>query len=70
VVPGIGPDKFGTNDHNLVSLANGDLIFSTGAFSKKHVDPFPKPGWFDYTYRGEFGPGARTVLLTWRSTDH
>jgi hypothetical protein len=59
--------KFGSADHDLVSLANGDLLLVVGAWSKA---PLPvKPAWFDVTYRGEFGPGARSALLIWRSTD-
>lgn len=58
---------FGTNDHDLVSLSNGDVLYITGAFSRMPLTP--KPAWFDTAYRGNFGPGARTVVLTWRSTD-
>ena len=65
--------KFGSNDHDLVSLANGDLLLVVGAWSKA---PLPvKPAWFDVTYRRwfdehgqphDFGPGARSALLIWR----
>ncbi len=58
---------FLTNDHDLVSLSNGDVLYLTGAGSKAPLSP--KPAWFDVTYRNSFGPGARSVLLTWRSTD-
>jgi len=56
---------FSTNDHDLVSLSNGDVLYLTGAFSRAYV----KTPWFSSTFRGSFGPGARSVLLTWRSTD-
>ena len=56
-----------TNDHDLVSLGNGDVLYLTGAASWAPL--VPKPDWFDVTYRGAYGPGARSVLLTWRSTD-
>lgn len=65
--PGPADRRFGTNDHDLVSLRNGDVLFITGAFSRTALDP--EPGWFDDTNRGDFGPGARYVVLTWRSTD-
>lgn len=58
---------FGTNDHDLISLSNGDILYMTGAFSKKPLSP--KPGWFDFTFRGTFGPGARSVVLVWKSVD-
>jgi hypothetical protein len=65
------PDKdnyaFGTNDHDLVSLPNGDVLYMAGAFSKTAVTP--EPTWWKTAYRGNFGPGARTLLLVWRSTD-
>jgi hypothetical protein len=54
-----------TNDHDLVSLNNGDVLYLTGAASRSNVDV----PWFEMTFRGAFGPGARSVLLTWRSTD-
>jgi hypothetical protein len=70
-LPGTGstpdPYRFGTNDHDLVSLSNGDVLYITGAFSRRQVTP--KPDWFDGTYRGDFGPGARYVILVFRSTD-
>jgi hypothetical protein len=65
------PDKddyqFGTNDHDLVSLPNGDVLYMSGAFSKTKVAP--EPAWWKSAYRWSFGPGARSVLLVWRSTD-
>lgn len=58
---------WGTSDHDLVSLSNGDVLYLTGAFSRAKLDP--KPAWFDSAYRLTFGPGARSILATWRSTD-
>lgn len=61
--------KFGSNDHDLISLANGDLLLVVGGWSKVPIPVKKKPAWFDVTYRGDFGPGARSALLIWRSTD-
>lgn len=66
-VPNATNYAFGTNDHDLVVLNNGDVLYATGAFSRMPLTP--KPAWFDVTYRGAFGPGARSVVLVWRSTD-
>lgn len=95
---------FGTNDHDLLTLSNGDVLYLTGAFSRVslanrlgaaisqsggdgEISAKKNPGWFDYTFRDgacskldaagnpdctqtfSFGPGARSVLLVWRSTD-
>jgi hypothetical protein len=59
-------------DHDLLALANGDVLLVDATMSK--VPLFPRPAWFEYAYRdlgnnNLFGPGARTVVLTWRSTD-
>jgi hypothetical protein len=56
-----------TNDHDLLALNDGSVLYLTGAGSK---EPLPtKPIWFDVTFRGSFGPGARSILMVWRSTD-
>lgn len=90
---------FGTNDHDLVTLSNGDVLYITGAFSRMGrvglIGVMPQggdgegvsaknPPWFADTYRDicitkneagactesyPFGPGARSVVLVWRSTD-
>ncbi len=92
---------FGTNDHDLVTLSNGDVLYITGAFSRISnenplhavplvngdggpVQPGKNPSWFDDTFRDictnkdeagnciknyPFGPGARSVVMVWRSTD-
>jgi len=62
-----GDYGWGTSDHDLVSLANGDVLYLTGAFSRAPLNP--KPAWFESAYRLTFGPGARSVLVAWRSTD-
>lgn len=85
--PNAADYSFLTNDHNIVVLSNGDVIYQTGAGSKRPIGgpslglgragPFglaknlsiAKPDWFDVTFRGDFGPGARTALLAWKSTD-
>jgi hypothetical protein len=88
---------FATNDHDLVTLSNGDVLYVTGAFSR--MPPFElrgldsqsteaakqaNPVWWKDTYRSiclaqdssgncrkvyPWGPGARSVVLVWRSTD-
>jgi hypothetical protein len=58
---------YGTNDHDLVALPDGDVLYLTGAFTRRPLTP--KPAWFDVAYRGAFGPGARSNLMVWRSTD-
>lgn len=64
----LGADyQFGTNDHDITTLPDGNIIFSVGVFSKKNVAI--KPDWWNDTYRGTFGPGARTGVAFWRSTD-
>ena len=58
---------FGTNDHDLLALNDGSILYVTGAFTKRPLSP--KPAWFDVTYRGNFGPGARSNVMVWRSKD-
>ena len=58
---------FGTNDHDIVVLKNGDVLLIWGVHSKAPLNP--KPGWFDYTYKGNWGPGARRGMMVWRSVD-
>lgn len=60
---------FVTNDHDLVTLPNGDVVYLIAAASKRPPSSGTKPAWWKYTYRGEFGPGAHAVLLAWLSTD-
>lgn len=54
-------------DHDLISFRNGDVILIGQVLSK--VPLAVKPWWFDDTYRWPFGPGARTVIMAFRSTD-
>jgi hypothetical protein len=69
--PPYHPDKYTylTNDHDLLTLNDGTVFFLTGAGSKEQFWPRPTPAWAAVTFRGSFGPGTRSVLLTWRSTD-
>ena len=79
---------FGTNDHDLLTLANGDVLYITGAFSRMPMSSpraqiqLANPKWFADTFRcmkadnngkclanQAFGPGARTVVMVFRSTD-
>jgi hypothetical protein len=58
---------FLTNDHDLIALGDGSVLYLTGAGSK---EPLPKqPAWWNVAWRGTFGPGARSNLMVWRSTD-
>src|SRR5437763_7871149 len=85
----------GTNDHDLVTLSNGDVLYITGAWSRMSMNPkghgpmasefqMKDPNWFKKTAREmctskdaegncrgwyAFGPNARSVVLTFRSTD-
>jgi hypothetical protein len=59
--------QYGTNDHDLVSLSDGTVLYLTGAFTKRPLSP--QPVWWKYAYRGAFGPGARTNLMVWQSID-
>jgi hypothetical protein len=54
-------------DHQLVSLPNGDLIYQRAMLSKAPINT--RPDWWDFSFRDGFGPGARSTLATWRSTD-
>jgi hypothetical protein len=59
-------------DHDLVALPNGDLFLVDMTSSKAPLEP--KPLWFDDTFRddekaGDFGPGARTIVVVWKSVD-
>jgi hypothetical protein len=56
-----------TNDHDLIALNDGTVLYLTGAGS---IEPLKvQPPWWNVAYRGAFGPGARGILMTWRSTD-
>lgn len=61
---------YGT-DHDLVSLSNGDVLLVDTVSSRAPL--FPTPDWFSSSYRQRaadwFGPGARTVIFVWKSTD-
>ncbi|HEX6096408.1 MAG TPA: hypothetical protein VF432_08805 [Thermoanaerobaculia bacterium] len=66
--PNVGPIyEYGTNDHDLVSRSDGTIFYVNGAWSR---DPnvSSKP-WFNQAWRWDFGPGARSVVMVWRSTD-
>lgn len=60
--------SFITNDHDLVTTRNRDVYYMTGAASRVPL-PGALPPWWKSAYRNGFGPGARSVLLVWRSTD-
>jgi hypothetical protein len=58
-----------SNDHDLLTLNNGDVLYVRMGRSKKALTP--KPAWFDHAYKLKdlFGPGARSAILVWRSID-
>jgi hypothetical protein len=56
-----------TNDHDLIALSDGSVLYLTGAGTKEPLKK--KPAWWDVAYRGTFGPGARGNFMVWRSTD-
>lgn len=64
---------YGSSDHNLLTLPNGDLLYQSQTFTREPIEPTPP--WFARTFRSleppdePFGPGARTTLAIWRSTD-
>jgi hypothetical protein len=62
-------ELFGTNDDDIITMPNGDILLIWGV----HIDPnvSPLPGWFNHTYAndGKFGPGARRGTVVYRSTD-
>lgn len=48
---------FGTNDHDLVTLSNGDVLYITGAFTRSPIKrrpgsvPLATPPWFKHAFR-------------------
>lgn len=52
-------------DHDLVTLANGDVLYIAAVCLKTPITP--EPVWFKQTYRQQFGPGARSGVMIWRS---
>ena len=66
---------FGTNDHDLVSLSNGDVLYITGAFSRMPINLLggagplgqvqtKEPAWFKDTYRKCIQDAQANCLLT------
>lgn len=68
-LPDTSTDQIASNDHDLVTLTNGDVLLLKMGRSIAALDP--KPVWFDYTYKvsSGWGPGARSVMYIWRSED-
>jgi hypothetical protein len=58
-----------SNDHDLITLPDGDVLLLKMGRSKAPLDP--KPAWFDFAYKlsDGFGPGARSEIFVWRSAD-
>jgi hypothetical protein len=62
-----GKYAFKTNDHDVITMPNGNVILIWGIHFA--TDLSPKPGWFDITFKGDFGPGVRRGVMAWRSED-
>jgi hypothetical protein len=58
-----------SNDSDLVTLPNGDVIYLRMGRGKWPLKP--EPDWFSVTRRAGtgWGPGARSVIYVWRSED-
>jgi len=62
-----GKYAFKTNDHDVITMPNGNVILIWGIHFATDLNP--KPGWFDITFKGTFGPGVRRGVMAWRSDD-
>ena len=62
-----GMYAFKTNDHDIITMPNGNVILIWGIHFATTLNP--KPGWFDITFKGTFGPGVRRGVMVWRSED-
>ncbi len=60
-------DKFGTNDDDILTLANGDVLLLWGFHPRSALSP--TPSWFSSTFSGTDGPGVRRGTIVYRSTD-
>lgn len=60
-------DAYGTNDDDIITLPNGDVLLLWGYHSRAPLNP--KPGWFDVTFGANTGPGVRRGTMVYRSTD-
>ncbi|MBD5634299.1 MAG: hypothetical protein IAI49_07445 [Candidatus Eremiobacteraeota bacterium] len=58
--------SYSGNDHDLITVANGDVLY---VFALGYRAPDSRYSWFDFTYRNAFGPGARTAIAIFKSTD-
>ena len=70
-----------SNDHDLISLPDGTVLYLTGAGYIANSSPAPIPNWFvppnpasmgtfRILFPGDtFGPNARGVVAVWRSDD-
>jgi hypothetical protein len=75
------PHRWGIwwSDHRLVTTLDGDLIYQRIGATREPMSP--EPPWAPKTFRAlgtgffgpkqamQFGPGARSTNITWRSTD-
>jgi hypothetical protein len=65
--PDAAHDAYGTNDDDIVTLPNGDVLLLWGYHSLAPLNP--KPAWFDVTFGANTGPGVRRGTMVYRSTD-
>ena len=67
-----GTFLFGTNDHDVLTMPNGDVILVWGVHLASPLNP--KPAWFDVTTFNpatptQFGPGVRRGSMVFKSVD-
>jgi hypothetical protein len=62
-----GMFRFGTNDHDIITMPNGNVILIWGIHFATTLNP--KPGWFDITTGANLGTGVRRGVMVWRSQD-
>jgi hypothetical protein len=63
---------FGTNDNDVITMPNGDIVLVWGVHFASPLSP--KPAWFDVTVFDPtnptgFKPGVRRGSMVWRSSD-
>ena len=79
---GSGYRRVLSNDHDLITLPDGDVLLVKMGQTKANIfdknGALSNPNWFEHTYKLTFvngmlteawGPGARSEILVWRSTD-
>jgi hypothetical protein len=69
--PDSANDQFLTNDDDIITMSNGDVLLLWGYHTIAPLNP--KPPWFDVTFSVgaslSFGPGVRRGTIVYRSKD-